>query len=345
MQAKTRRVLQRLLVTVGALVIGLLLWWFWGWLTIGPDGPESGSTTLRNIGLLVGAWIAWRLTKQRIAVADRQAGAAQEQVKTALDQVRTSQQSLLNDRYQRGAQMLGDESLPVRLGGIYALNRLAEQHPEEYHVQIMGLLCAFVRHPTESGTEVPDTEGVREDVQAALDAIGSRSPNSIELEDKKTYWPNLKGAHLPQAFLAGKNLTRSELPDANLSRADLRTTKLSGADLRTANLSDANLHMANLSTSDLSDAYLSRAELSKADLSRADLSDANLSDATLIGADLSRVDLGNANLSGADLSRARHLTQDQLNEACAYPDMPPKLFGVFDHKTSAQMEWHENPCD
>ena len=44
--------------------------------------------------------------------------------------------------------MLGSGVLSVRLGGIYALERLAKEHPEEYHIQIMELLCSFVRHPT-----------------------------------------------------------------------------------------------------------------------------------------------------------------------------------------------------
>ena len=30
----------------------------------------------------------------------------------------------------------------------YALQRLAEEHPERYHIQIMRLFCAFVRNPT-----------------------------------------------------------------------------------------------------------------------------------------------------------------------------------------------------
>ena len=58
------------------------------------------------------------------------------------------QQGLLHERYQKGAEMLGSELLSVRLGGIYALQRLAENHPGQYHIQIMHLFCAFVRHPT-----------------------------------------------------------------------------------------------------------------------------------------------------------------------------------------------------
>ena len=45
--------------------------------------------------------------------------------------------------------MLGSAVLSVRLGGIYGLARLAEDHPDQYHVPIFQLLCSFVRRPPE----------------------------------------------------------------------------------------------------------------------------------------------------------------------------------------------------
>ena len=109
-------------------LLGVVAWlfhsWpggFWDWLRETPNGYESGSTTVRNLGLIVAGLIALPLTLWRIWVADRQAKAAQKQVETSQDQVTTSQRSLLNERYQKGAEMLGSEVLSVRLGGIYAL--------------------------------------------------------------------------------------------------------------------------------------------------------------------------------------------------------------------------------
>ena len=101
----------------------------WEWL----NGPNSA--TVRNIGLLAVGVIAILLAFWRSNVAERQA--------------ETAQAGLLNERYQKGAEMLGSGVLSVRLGGIYALKRLAEEHPKEFHIQIIELFCAFVRHPTE----------------------------------------------------------------------------------------------------------------------------------------------------------------------------------------------------
>ena len=92
---------------------------YWDWLS-GPSG-----TTVRNIGLVIASVIAILLAFWRSRVAGRQADAAQRQSETA-------QGSLMNERYQKGAELLGSDVLSVRLGGIYALQRLANDYPEHY---------------------------------------------------------------------------------------------------------------------------------------------------------------------------------------------------------------------
>ena len=121
---------------------------------------------IRDYGLLIAAIVAFPLGFWRSRVAERQAAAARRQVETA-------QQSLLNERYQQGAEMLASDVLAVRLGGIYALQRLAEEHPENYHIQNMQLLCAFVRHPTRDpdlakSLAMSDHRRLRQDVQTTL---------------------------------------------------------------------------------------------------------------------------------------------------------------------------------
>ena len=86
----------------------------WCWLS---DG-ESGSTTVRNLGLMVAALIGLPIAIWRSLVAERQA--------------ETAQRRLLNERYQKSAEMLGSEVPSVRLGGIYDLTRLAREQPGDY---------------------------------------------------------------------------------------------------------------------------------------------------------------------------------------------------------------------
>ena len=121
--------------------------------------------------------------------------------------------------------------------------------------------------------------------------------------------PDLRGADLGRAKLAGADLRRANLREANFSAADLNWAYLVGADLRSAHLSWAHLREANLSAADLSAADLGEADLSGAHLSKADLGGADLS-----GAHLGAADLSKANLSGANLREA-HLTVADLSGA------------------------------
>ena len=231
---------------IGAVIVGVTtavvwLWLYdsWDWLATVPPGRESGSTTIRNVGLVIGGLIAIVLASLRSWVAHRQANAA-------LKQAGTAEHGLLNERYQKGAEMLGSQVLTVRLGGIYALRGLAEEHPQQYHVLIMRLFCAFVCHPTEDKDATAKSGWIRPDVWHALHTIGARSDADIKLENNKDFQPDLSGANLTGANLTGANLINAHLNGANLTRADL-----TGAKLHYANLSSAKLHHANLSDTNL----------------------------------------------------------------------------------------------
>ena len=385
-----------------AMVVGLLLIaaavavsiWQWDWLRAGgmsiefkgaTPGSETdvttlrmepNSTTLRNVGLGIAGIIALIFAFWRSHTAERQAD--------------TDRHGLFNERYQKGAEMLGSPVLSVRPGGIYALQSLALEQPKQYYLHIMLLLCAFVRYPTPDSTvKKMQTEGdgtasrryrIREDTQAAMDAIMACRRQSISLEECRNDRPNLaradlRGARLPGAILCGARLDRANLSGARLSKVNLSGASLSrviltgarleGADLSGTRLSDANLCRAKLDRAKLPNARLNRAILSDATLSRATLSGARFSGADLSRTRLDRTNLSNtwldrtnlsstrldhANLSGARLSRpngadpANCLTHAQLREACADPDSPPKLDGVFDADTGEQLVWSGKPC-
>ena len=227
---------------LGGLALSLMtfiVWWHWEWVV--SSSGESGSTILRNLGFVYGGLIAIWVAVWRSVVADRQAEASKRQAESSLqlakaaqDQADTSQHGLLNERFQRGAEMLGSPVLSVRLGGIYALQRLAEEEPEQYHIQIMLLLSAFVRNPNMEGgndaspmafTPDPKIKEVREDVLAAMRAIGTRSAADIELEEKANFHVNLIGAYLAFANLTDANLTRAYLLNVNLTGAVLSKAK------------------------------------------------------------------------------------------------------------------------
>ena len=383
------------LVMAGLILSGLGMGLGWDWLRSGAAEKEPNSTTIRNAGIVIAGIFALVFALWRGLVAERQAAASQSQAETAERQaetalrqtetaqcqVETAQQGLLNERYQKGAEMLGSEVLAVRLGGIYALQRLAAEHPEQYHVQIMQLFCAYVRNPTgqasihilryDNGKPV---YGPREDVQAVMYAIGSRNDADIALERAAENFQldlhnvtlqhsQLSNLNLSYAHLEGANLSGARLNGANLRGAGLYRTRLPNASLDDADFSYAFLSNADFSNASLADAEFFNASLSGANLSNAMLNGANFFFASLDGANLSdahlpNVDLSNAHLRDADLTRASFyevwlpdddpspangLMQGQLDQARSVAESPPLLEGVLDDGTGEQLVWRGKP--
>jgi uncharacterized protein YjbI with pentapeptide repeats len=261
------------------------------------DARVTLAQILGGFALLVGLYVSWRT-------------------------LRVHEDGKITDRYSKAIELLGSERLNVRLGGIYALERIANDSLKD-HWTIMEALTAFVRENsrkekektlqlslfTQDATQM--SPSIPTDIQAALTVINRRKWRKREAGEQVI---NLSGSCLTRAFLSKADLSVTYLSGADLSRADLSFADLSGMNLSGMNLSGANLIDTHLSEAYLDGANLSGANLSRADLSRANLSGANLSGADLIGVDLIGADLSGANLSRADL-RVANLSRADLSRA------------------------------
>ncbi|WP_244224158.1 pentapeptide repeat-containing protein [Streptomyces tirandamycinicus] len=240
----------------------------------------------------------------------------------AREQRATEYEGQITDRYTAAVENLGDDAIDVRLGGIYALQRIMQDSVRD-HPTIVNVLTAYIRshaplpEAPRRSAEAEDQKKEQSkptepdaDVQAALSVLGRRNP----IHDAGRTWIDLHRADLRGADLSSADLSSADLRGADLRGATLGSTDLSGADLLMANLRGADLDDADLSSADLRGtdltgaglraADLTGAELSSADLRDADLRGAGLRDAGLRGADLRAADLTGADLSSADLTGA-----------------------------------------
>jgi hypothetical protein len=215
-----------------------------------------------------------------------------------------SEQGQVTDRYTEAIEQLGYDKLDVRIGGIYALERIARDSPRD-HPTVIKVLTTFVRehsreewHTTLPGFDAP-MRATRPDVQAAITVIGRRERTQdrsqvdlvgVNLTGANIRDANLMGATLFEATLTHTVLLRAKLSRTVLARANLSSAILAQADLTRAMLADANLTAANLNLADLTDANLSGAVLNGANLTGAKLTDANLVNADLNGASLAQYD-------------------------------------------------------
>lgn len=327
-----RRLLLGLLVLGGVGAVVLVLYALPSWFVGDVDSDFSYAEQLKaendvrttllqalaGIALLTGA-----VFTGRTYVLNRESSSRQ----FALDR-----QGQVTERFTKAIDQLGSESLDVRLGGIYALERIA-QESERDHWPIVEVLTAFVRERArwvepDDGETKPEAEqlsGPDADVQAVLTVLGRRNRDQ-EREDQHLQLAftdlrssNLRRAHLEGASLQRAHLEAASLEEAHLEGANLLHAYLEGADLSKAHLEDAYLGEARLEQARLQEAHLERASLFGARLEHALLSKAHLEGARLVEAHLEGAYLQEAHLEGADLSDARledaHLTQAHLEEA------------------------------
>ncbi len=192
-----------------------------------------------------------------------------ENQKANRERERLSQEANLTDRFAKAVEQLASDKLEVRLGAIYALERLARDS-ERDHATIMELLTAYVREraPRQDGEgHAPPASGeatarLVTDIQATLTVIGRRSRwlgqgESRRLDLRHT---GLAHADLTQARLGGTNLEGADLRGARLWSTDLGDACLWGADLRGAvGLAREQLRLAHLSDATKLPDYLRQA--------------------------------------------------------------------------------------
>ena len=285
----------------------------------------------------------------------------------------------LTERFSNAVELLGNDNLDVRLGGIYALERIARDSRKD-HWTVMEVLTAFVREHSKAtaalesksewkqqgqdgkGSEQPlvarESKCLRADIQAIMTVLGRRTWVDQEeelgqhldlrgtfLENLVLFAARLSSVDLSGAQLSGANLQAVDLRRANLFNADLSRSALQGADLREANLWQARLNGAKLWAAQLSEASLQKADLRDVGLDDADLRDAFLSNADLTDAHLSRTDLSGATLreaklNGADLRTAKlAAAKDLTREQISVAETYPST--VLPEPLKAQKEQKE----
>jgi Pentapeptide repeats (8 copies) len=156
-----------------------------------------------------------------------------EQSKQLDKTIAEQREGQVTDRYAKAVEQLGSDTLDVRIGGIYALERIARDSAED-HPTVMEVLAAFIRiHSDEQWPPGRESERwTRPDVQVAVTVIGRRDVQG-----------DIQGRPID---LYGANLTSAQLRDANLRGAVLRYAKLTGARLHGTILVDADLRDVDL---------------------------------------------------------------------------------------------------
>lgn len=157
----------------------------------------------------------------------------------------------VTDRYTKAVGQLADDKPQVRVGAVYALERIVRDSPQDRRA-VVDVLLAHVRDARALTPSAAPTGGLPLDVSAAVQVLGRQDRSGLPALDLRRL--DLRGIDLTNADFAG-----CHLEDSNLERA-----VLIGANLRGAFLTNAILTGANLSSGDLFQADLTGAEVTGA---------------------------------------------------------------------------------
>ena len=288
----------------------------------GFSGIKTNPELLRGIGLFV----------LGIGVAPLGLYLAYNRTESLRTQTETEKEKNVTDAFAKSVELLGNERITARQGGIYALGRIAEDNPE-LHTMIMDIVASYIRQESldrfNSGLQGSKNEGelikefsskpVSMDIEAAVAVIKQRNMENDKLLGEFGYFLDLSNAYIFNADFSDTKLTRVNFSDSVMINCLFDNTDLSESNFKASNLKgssflDCNLQWTNLLEADLQEAGLQVADLRRVHLRGADLQWADLQGADLRGADLQEADLQWADLQGADL-RGADLQEADLQEA------------------------------
>ena len=323
---------------LGVVVVILVVWFVPRWQADDAHDLKNMSRTeyenetrktvaevLGGLLLVTGLAVTW------IQLADsRQQAATQQEL---------SRQGQLTDRFTAAVDQLGSDELQVRLGGIFALERIARDSPDDAPA-VLEVLTAFVRESAPwplrgDATPAPDVLGLyhpEEDIQAVLSVLERSNWEALPadalpggcLDLSRT---DLRGARfrgvvgvpicLVDADLTGADLQGAKLDRANLEGADLEEANLRAASLFDANMRGADLELANLACESPTGERAQCANLEGVDLSCRALVGGQQQCADLRGVTMQGANLTDALLSGADFGCVNVWSTDGPSPRCA----------------------------
>lgn len=260
-------------LVVATLTAVVVTWWWWAG-TRGLNGKDLVTARLDGlrVGLSVGVgggglfalWLALRRQRSTEADLDNRERALAHQLSVAADSKahqervaaaaeKDAEARRITDLYTKAADQLGSEKAPVRLAGLYALGRLAQEHAEQRQT-VVNVLCAYLRMPyTLPGETTPsDTsdhnstshESRTQERQVRITAQRILCDHIRNFQEKKTRWTNID-LDLTGAVLIDWSMNFSSVRAADFSAVEfigrvsfLNTTFKDSADFSQARFTD-----------------------------------------------------------------------------------------------------------
>jgi uncharacterized protein YjbI with pentapeptide repeats len=261
--------------------------------------------------------------------------------------VKVAEQGHITDRFTKAIEQLGamtaenKPNIEVRLGAIYALERIAFDSPRD-HWTIMEVLTAYVRQNTpapatplphngnslatagwEEENKMAIARGPSTEIQAILTVLGRRRHGKkreppgqvLDLRATDLRGASLRTMHLEGADFRGAFLVGCQFRNAYLNRALFHEAVIDGAGFREAHLERAVFRGARVQRASFVGAHLEGATFITSTLDGTSFNRAHLSRTAFTLAHLEGCSFFEADLKEADFQSSSGLRADQIKEA------------------------------
>lgn len=253
----------------------------------------------------------------------------------------TAREGQITDRFTRAVDQLGNEIMEVRIGGIYALERIAKESEKDY-LTIKEIFNSYIKKNSPKRIQysfreingiitimdqyqaleylAEEIKKIRDQQQSYSEFVKNLSKN-IPNYERFEIKPDIKAitsaitrltSYYRKYFnddryfydFSGTNLQSAIFDKAHLEKASFVLSSLLSIDFKEAHLENADFGSAILLEANFKGAYLEKTNFYGADLKRANLSNCDLTSAKLIDTNLENANLSKANLTKANLRNA-----------------------------------------
>ncbi|MFD8597514.1 pentapeptide repeat-containing protein [Kitasatospora sp. NPDC059646] len=239
------------------------------------------------------------------------------QVMQTQETLAVTEQGQITDRFNAAITNLGSETMELRLGGIYALQRIMTDSGRDRQA-VVEILGAYVRVHSPRPEKAPAKKSeLPVDIATALKVLRTPSDGHLDPGTIDFHGADVHGVDLHDLDLSGADFSGADLTAASLSFSDLMGAQFVGADLTGATLGGA----GEPDNPRYGKEPFAGASFRDADLTGAELGGSNLKYASFPGAVMTETQL-----QWSDLTEAT-ITVEQVVAACPSPEtkLPPAI--------------------